>query len=117
MLKKNNMDAITIANQDAVILKNEEDYFSFLAEALDNIDKSDTTLYRKKFWKDKITINKDLLSPSSYPTILMPHPDSENKKLPWYFITKSDIEHILKLLNQSKEDCEIKFEDRFSKDR
>ena len=113
------MERVNIAEQDGILIRNEEEFFSFHDSVLLAIkDNGIYTPMQKKMYTDKIKINKLFLIPNSYPVILLPHPDFENgKKLPWYFIHSDRIVEIFKVLNQAEQSMPAQTCNRFSKDR
>ena len=113
------MERVNIAEQDGILIRNEEEFFSFYDSVLSVIEDSGIyTPTQKKMYADRIKINKLFLMPNSYPVILLPHPDAEDgKKLPWYFIHSDRIVEIFKVLNQAEQSMPAQTCNRFSKDR
>jgi len=112
------MDKLSIAGQDAIIIKNKKQFNEFYDKVIETIRLEDEHETLLRIMTDRIKINKNMLTPKEYPVFLLPHPKGETGAiLPWYFINKDQVHEMFKILNLSDEDTKPEFTDRFSRER
>lgn len=113
------MKKMEIAGQDGIIIKDEEEFLTFQEEVLKTIqNRASYSTIQKKVFTDRIKINELLVRPNSYPVILLPHPEADDVgKLPWYFITKENVNEILNVLHKLEDTEDFATSDRFTRER